>query len=61
MRTFTGKATVTASQMLRLGELRQEDADAMSTYEKILSGEIAKINEMAKEVPQVTVGGGKSK
>jgi hypothetical protein len=44
-------ARPTASQMLRLGELKQEVADAQNTYEKLLSGEIAKINEMVKDVP----------
>ncbi|MFQ5627308.1 MAG: hypothetical protein ACE5I1_00995 [bacterium] len=61
MRAIDGAtARPTASQILRLGELKQEVAAAHDQYEKLLSGEIVKINEMVKDLPQVTVGGAKS-
>lgn len=61
MRAIDGAtARPTASQMLRLGELKQEVAAAQSQYDKLVVDEIAKINALVKDLPQVMVGVGKS-
>ncbi len=60
MRAVDGaSARPTTSQLARLDELRQEVVDAKGRFGKIVSGKIAEINEMAKSLPQLSVGGGK--
>jgi photosystem II stability/assembly factor-like uncharacterized protein len=49
-------ARPTGPQMLRLSELQQETADAVRSYEQLIATEIAAINKMVENIPQVVVG-----